>query len=126
MRILDQDNNEIVNPNLEIGYLIQDRILISHHEAIEAVDEQGHYEVEKEYPETGGKTLVWVVDVPRVYAQDAWDEYEDIQRYVLYTKEELDAQEQEKQFQQKLKDLVDNAVSYNDLAMMITQGVNSI
>ena len=126
MRILDQDNNEIVNPNLEIGYLIQDRILISHHEAIEAVDEQGHYEVEKEHPETGGKTLVWIVDVPRVYAQDAWDEYEDIQRYVLYTKEELDAQEQEKQFQQKLKDLVDNSVSYNDLAQMIAAGVNSI
>lgn len=126
MRILDQDNNEITNPDLTIGYLIDDKFLVQHHEAIEAVDEQGHYEVENEYPETGGKTLVWVVDVPRVYARDAWDEYEDIQRYVLYTKEELDAQEQEKQFQQKLKDLVDNAVSYDDLAQMIAAGVNSI
>lgn len=45
-----------------------------HHDAVEGVEEIGHWRTVREYPETGGKDVEWVVDVPGVEAQDAWDE----------------------------------------------------
>ena len=89
MRIFDTDNNEIVSPDLTKGYLKREEILVAHHEAVEAVVEKGHYEVVAEYPETGGKDFEWVIDVAGVEAKDAWDEYEDGYRYVLFTAKEL-------------------------------------
>lgn len=87
MRILDVNGNEVQNPDLDLGYLTNDRIFIAHHEAIEAVKEVYHYETEREYP-NGGRDVKKVIDVPAVEAKEAWDEYEDIQRYKLYTPEE--------------------------------------
>ena len=89
MRILDMNNNEIASPDLALGRLEKESLLIQHHEAIEAIEEVGHYEVIAEYPETGGKDVKWVVDIPGVSARDAWDEYEEIMRYIPYTAEEL-------------------------------------
>lgn len=66
---------------------LHDRIFIAHHEAIEAVKEVYHYETEREYP-NGGRDVKKVVDIPAVEAKEAWDEYDDIQRYKLYTPEE--------------------------------------
>ena len=88
MRILDVDSYELEVPDLTLGYLRDERIFKEHHEAVEAVEEQGHWETLAEYP-NGGKDVAWVVDVPGVEAQEAWDEYEDIYRYLLYTEEEL-------------------------------------
>lgn len=62
---------------------------IHHHEAVEAVEEQGHWETVAEYPETGGRDVQWVVDVPGVEAQEAWDEEETYWLYIPYTEEEL-------------------------------------
>ena len=93
MKIFDSNNVEIESPNLSLGYLTEDKILIAHHEAVEAVEEQWHYETVAEYP-NGGKDVKKVVDVPGVEAKDAWDEYEIIQRYVPYTEEELAAMEE--------------------------------
>lgn len=95
MRILDEDGIEIEYPDLEKGYLKNDKILIAHHEAIEAVEEQGHYETVAEYP-SGGRDVEWRVDVPGVAGCDAWDEYEDILRYVRYTEAELKLMEYER------------------------------
>lgn len=95
MRILDENGIEIESPDNEKGYVVPDRLLVKHHEAIAPVFEQGHYETIKEYP-NGGKDVAWVVDVPGVEAKEAWDEYEDILRYVLYTEEELKAIEEKK------------------------------
>lgn len=88
MRILDQQNVEIASPNLSLGYLIADEIFVKHHEAIKAVEEEGHYEVIAEYP-NGGKDVEWIVDVEAVEAVDEWDEYEEVRRYIPYTEEEL-------------------------------------
>ena len=41
------------------------------------------------YP-NGGKDVKKVIDAPGVEAKEAWDEYETIQRYMLYTEEELE------------------------------------
>lgn len=93
MKIFDSNNVELESPNLSLGYLTEDKILIAHHEAVEAVEEQWHYETVAEYP-NGGKDVAKVIDAPGVEAQDAWDEYETIQRYVPYTEEELAAMEE--------------------------------
>lgn len=87
MRILDVNGNEVQNPDLDLGYLTNDRIFIAHHDAVEAVKEVYHWETEREYP-NGGRDVKKVIDVPGVEAREAWDEYEDIQRYKLYTPEE--------------------------------------
>ena len=60
-----------------------------HHEAVEAVEEQGHWETVAEYPETGGRDVQWVVDAPGVEAREAWDEEETYWLYIPYTEEEL-------------------------------------
>lgn len=90
MRILDLDGKELKSPDLSMGYLTEEKILIAHHEAVEAVEEQWHYETVAEYP-NGGKDVAKVIDAPGAEAQDAWDEYETIQRYIPYTDEELEA-----------------------------------
>ena len=93
MRILDLNGMELENPDLSLGYLQEEKILIVHREAVEAVEEQWHYETVAEYP-NGGKDVAKVIDAPGVEAKDAWDEYETIQRYVPYTEEELAAMEE--------------------------------
>lgn len=88
MRIIDMNGNEIVSPDLNLGKLVEEQIFVAHHEAIEAVEEQWHYEVIAEYP-NGGKDVKRVINIPAVEPKDAWDEYETVQRYVPYTEEEL-------------------------------------
>lgn len=88
MRIFDINNIELVNPDLSRGYLVDDRIFVKRHEAIAPVEERWHYEVIAEYP-NGGKDIQKVIDVVGTEAKDAWDEYEDIQRYIEYTEDEL-------------------------------------
>ena len=90
MRILDMNGMELDSPDLSRGYLTEEEILISHHEAVEAVAEQWHYETAAVY-ENGGRDVKKVIDIPGVEARDAWDEYETVQRYIPYTDEELEA-----------------------------------
>lgn len=88
MRILDENDIEIQDCDFTKGYTKNDKIFKAHHEAVEAVEEQGHWETIAEYP-NGGKDVEWVIDIPAVEAQEAWDEYEDIVRYVPYTARQL-------------------------------------
>jgi hypothetical protein len=89
MEIIDEAGNEIFNPNLELGYLIND-IKTIHHDKVDEVKEKFHYETIAEYP-NGGKDVKKIVDVEEVKAKDAWDEEIPIQKYILYTAEELEA-----------------------------------
>lgn len=88
MRILDENGAVLDSPNLETGYLLPEKRLIAHHPAQPGTEEVGHYEVTAEYP-NGGKDVQWIVDIPGVPAKDAWDEYEDILRFIPYSPEEL-------------------------------------
>lgn len=90
MKIIDSNGNPIETPDLTKGYLKQETQTI-HHDAVAGVEEVSHYETIAEYP-NGGKDVRKVVDVPGVAAQDAYDEEVEVQRYVLYTAEELAAQ----------------------------------
>lgn len=97
MRILDECNKELSGNeiDLEKGYLKRDKIVKVEHKAKPAVEGSGHYEIIKEY-ENGGKDVQWIWDIEPEPAQEAWTEYEDIQRYILYTEEELKQREEEK------------------------------
>lgn len=96
MRIFDENKTiELTNYDREKGYLKPDKLFIAHHDEVQAVEEQGHYETIAEYP-NGGKDVEWVVDVQAVEAKKAWDEYEDIQVYISYTAEELEKRKSEK------------------------------
>lgn len=90
MRILDLNGMELNAPDMSLGYLTEDKILIAHHEAVDAVPEQWHYETAAVY-ENGGRDVKKVIDIPGVEAKDAWDEYDTVQRYIPYTDEELEA-----------------------------------
>ena len=77
--------------------------------------------------------MAWIVDVPGTEAKEAWDEYEDIQRYVLYTEEELTVKEAEKKAKEEeaklkaqLRRLAENVITWDELAEALKKGVNSI
>lgn len=87
MKIYNETKTELLlNPDLERGYLQQDKIVTRVVPAQEEVQEQFHYEY-KEYP-NGGKDQIKVVDVEYRPAKPETYEYEDIQVYKLYTEEE--------------------------------------
>jgi hypothetical protein len=88
MRIFDELDNLLETFDETKGYLKNDSLFIRRHEAVEAVEEQGHWETIAEYP-NGGKDVDWVIDVPAVEAKEAWDEYEDILRFVPFSAKEL-------------------------------------
>lgn len=104
MRIFNQDKTqEITEYDLELGYLADDTIT-THHDAVEGVDEVGHYETIAEYP-NGGKDVKWVIDIKGVKAQEAYDETESILVYKPYTESELARMAAEKTIQEKKQEL---------------------
>lgn len=117
MKIFDENGIEIESPDLEKGYLKNDRLLVMHHEAVEAVEEVGHFEVIAEYP-NGGQDVEWIVDTPGVEAAEAWDEYEEILRYIPYTEMELKLQA----FERARQPLSDIEV----LKILLAQQVNTL
>ena len=128
MRILDQNNNELHQDeiNYNLGYLIEENIFIQHHDAIQGVKEEWHYETVAEYP-NGGRDVKKIIDVEGVEAKEAWDEYEDILRYTLYTEEELAEKEaerkKEEEEQKRLNLLIMNGVTWDELADAYFKGV---
>lgn len=132
MRIFDEQDRLLDSYDETKGRLVEDRLLVCHHAAVEAVKEEGHWEVVAEYP-NGGTDVEWVVDVPGVEATEEWDEYEDIYRYIPYTEEELAIveasirkAEEEDDLQKRIRALPDTAVTWDDLAAAIAEGVNSV
>ena len=93
--IYDGEGNPITDYDPGKGWL-REQARLHHHEAVEAVEEQGHWETVAEYPETGGKDVQWVVDVPGVEAREAWDEEEIYLLYTPYTEQELAEMEEMK------------------------------
>lgn len=100
MKIIDKDGKELKSADRSKGRLVKEKRFVAHHEAREAVQEQWHYETVKEYP-NGGKDVRKVIDVPGVEAAEAWDEYEDVMRYVPFTEEELAERKEKKEKSKK-------------------------
>lgn len=106
MKIIDSNGNPIESPDLTKGYLKPETQTV-HHDAVAGVEEVRHYETETlpdgtpaiYYDADGrekGRDVRKVVDVPGVEAQEAYDEEVEVQRYVLYTAEELAEQAEAK------------------------------
>lgn len=90
MRVFNEDKTqELKEYDLNKGHLELDKLFIRHHEVVEEIKEQWHYETIAEYP-NGGKDVSKVIDVPYQAPQEAFDEYEDIYVYIPYTYEELE------------------------------------
>ena len=87
MKILDSDGNQLTTYDREKGHLVLETI-INHIEAVEGVEEKGHYHVLETY-ENGGVTAEYIVDVEGREAVPEHDEEEQIYRYTLYTEKEL-------------------------------------
>ena len=111
MKIIDENGAAIENPDLTLGYLVDDTEPVEH-PAVEGVEEVSHYETVAEYP-NGGK------DVQRA----AWTEQVPVQRYIRYTDEELAAQEEARkkaEARKKLPERVDALeAANNDIILMM-------
>ena len=90
MKIFDETRTyqmSLETIDFEIGYLKNDKKFIKHHDAVEA-KEAVYKDIVEKLP--NGSTQTWnELVTPAVEAKEAYDEYEDIQVFVLYTEEEL-------------------------------------
>ena len=118
MRILDENGNELQAVDYEKGYLTTETIVIAHHDAVEAKQGKSHIEVVKEYG-NGGKDVITVWDEKPTEAKAAYDETEEIQRYILYSAEELAKIAQEKEEREnkeaKLNSLYNADMTFSDV-----------
>lgn len=111
MKVYNEEKTTLLTEyDLDKGYLKADTLFVKHHEAQEEVQEQSHYKTIKEY-ENGGKDVEKVIDVPYQPAKEAYDEYEDIQVYVPYSKKELN-QQRIAELKQHLADTDYKAIKY--------------
>lgn len=120
MRIFDDNNNEIKNPDLNLGYLKDEKIVIAHHEATHESPGRSHLEIANR--EDGSEYPLRVWDEPPTIEMSAWDETEDIKRYILYTAKELDEKQAEKERQERLV----NMPTTEDIAMALAELINYI
>ena len=121
MKIIDENGAAIENPDLTLGYLVDDTEPVEH-PAVEGVEEVSHYETVAEYP-NGGRDVRKVIDVPGVPAQAAWTEQMPVQRYIRYTAEELAAQEEERK-KQEAKDKLPETVAALQAALADADALN--
>ena len=90
MRILDESGQELHEPDMARGRLVPERIVVARHEAVEAVPKVTEDVLVWSDPDDPGNALYAKRTVaPAIPAKPAWDETEDILRYVLYTDAEL-------------------------------------
>ena len=109
MKIIDETGAVVENPDLTLGYLVDDTESVEH-PAVEGVEEVSHYETVAEYP-NGGRDVQKVIDVLGVPAQAAWTEQVPIQKYIRYTAEELAAQEEARKKAEAWKKLPDTVAA---------------
>lgn len=96
MKVYNQNKTQILESyDLEKGYLINDKI---HHEKVPYIPDEGYYKTIREYPETGGKDVEFVVTKKGQEYHEAYDE--DIQVYIPYSEKELEIIELKEEYHQ--------------------------
>lgn len=94
MRILDMagaERAESAEELAELGTLSPETIRTAYHAADPGIPETGHYETLREFPATGGREVIWVVDTPGTPPTAEWWEEETVLRFVPYADAELSA-----------------------------------
>ena len=129
MKILNEQNEEVQDPDLELGHLEPEKLLIQHHDAVEYVAPVYGERKVAEYDNGGILNETYLIS-PEVPAQAAWDEYEDIQKYILYTEEELaeiQAQkEAEEQAQKEAEEAARKAEAEAQQQKLMTRAVSTM
>lgn len=112
MKIYNQDKTqELLESEIDstLGRLVADKLFVAHHEAVAAIKGKTAQEYAREYAAQGkvtreidgklyvvtksyahGEDVEEIIDAPDIPAQEAYDEYEDIQIYIPYSAEELE------------------------------------
>lgn len=150
MNTFDKEMNLIESPNLQKGYLTIETVELTWNYVLES-EEEGHWEVIAEYPETGGKDVEWVVDVPEVghwaakyddgtlvnmedydgeeRPDESWDKTVvyttpwTYQLYTPYTKEELEQIAAENAENERLNKIADYKTKLADTDYILTKMV---
>ncbi len=130
MKIIDTNGNPMETPDLSLGWL-ENKTQTIHHDAVAGVEEVSHYETETlpdgtpaiYYDADGrekGRDVRKVVDVPGMASKEAYDEEVEVQRYILYTAEELavQAEAREKAEQQAKLPTTDERLAALEAAML--------
>ena len=122
MRVFNEDKTqELKEYDLNKGHLKLDKLFIRHHEAVEEIKEQWHYETIAEYP-NGGKDVSKVIDVPYQAPQEAFDEYEDIYVYIPNTYEQLEELNKPSELEILKREQEVTAQAVQDLILMTLGG----
>lgn len=90
MKIYDETKTKELNESAidyEKGYLKQDKLVMAHHDAVEA--QEAVYKDREVVEANGGVSIYKDLVTPAVEAREAYDDYEDVQIFVPYTEEEL-------------------------------------
>ena len=86
MEYYDESGNQVTNPDLTKGIIINEKQeLLKHHDAVKKVSHMIDLDGTKGRGENGKSLQCEVIDVPE---QFAWDEYETVSIYHSYTTEE--------------------------------------
>lgn len=131
MKVIDSNGNPIETPDLTKGYLKPETQTV-HHDSVAGVEEVSHYETETlpdgtpaiYYDADGrekGRDVRKVVDVPGVDPQPAWDEKVPVMRYILYTAEELAAQEEARKKAEAREKLPETVAALQEENKMLRQ-----
>lgn len=98
MRILDASDNEVIDPDLEIGYLVSETLYIDHPPTKEVPEIREEVTIWQNPQDSENKIVQNVVVQKRVAARPAWREpVEQVQRYIPYTPEELAERERQRE-----------------------------
>lgn len=98
MRILDGDDNEIIEPDLTAGYLVNETLYVDHPATEEVPEICEMQTVWQNLQDPENRIVKKVIVQKRVPARDAWREpVETIQRYIPYTPEELAERESQRE-----------------------------
>ena len=120
MKIVDENGVELTGePDLTLGRLVDD-VEIVHHDAIAGVQQVSHY-VPIEHLANGSTIVEEVIDVPGVEPKPAWDETVPIQRYIKYTKDELDEQARQQEHETKMAQMPETVAALQKENEMLKQ-----
>lgn len=110
MKVYNKEKTKILDSyDLTKGYLQDDYIDVPE---VQAVEEKGHYETIREYP-NGGKDVEWIVEVEGVEYKPAHQE--EIYVYIPYTKQELERFDKQNELNEVLTKLQETDYISNKL-----------
>ena len=132
-----KEHHDAIEPQKEKSHYIVTAFLFADGSSLEINDQDDPHIVKTDvsqglfkYKNLQGEEKIWygtetkkVIDQPEIIGQEAWDEFENIQRYILYTEEELN-KKQEKEEQEEL--LINGLESIQSLANQIQENNQKI